>query len=137
MPVRHELIHQCRESLTVVALKQVGHLMYHNVFKAVGVFFCEFEVEPNVAALAVAGAPLGLHTPDAPLGNGSADDRLPLFDDSGDSAAELFAVPLLQDCQPSLIVDASGHVQEQSLTVDLDMGTTWTLNHPEAVPNAP
>ena len=40
----------------MVALEEMGHLMDNDVLQVLRVFLSEFEVEPDVASLAVAGA---------------------------------------------------------------------------------
>jgi hypothetical protein len=136
-PVWKVPIHERGELLTVVALKQVRHLVDDDVLHAVGVFLGEFNVEPDVPGFAVAGPPLGLHPADGPTWQLASDDLFPTRDESRDVRAELFALPPLQDLTTRLRCSAGGHVEQQPLAVGLDVGPSRSFDDLESVSDAP
>src|SRR5690348_6796625 len=101
----------------------MGHLMNDDVFERVRVLLGEFDVEPDVASLPVTGSPLGLHASDAPARDCHAELWLPVRDQLGDGPPKLIAIPPVEEPTFSLCSCAFGDVQEQAVTVDLEVGT--------------
>lgn len=85
-PVGELAVQELGESLAVVALEVVRHLVDDDVLKAIRVALGEFDVEPKMVGLAVAGPPLGLHAPDGPLRHGYVELGLPPVDQVGDES---------------------------------------------------
>ena len=44
MPLRHEFIHAGYETVAVIALYQVYHFVYDNIFETMFRLFCEFKI---------------------------------------------------------------------------------------------
>lgn len=53
-PVRHRVSQQSIEALRVIPLQQVNHLVNDDIFKAKGMSSREFQIQANVAGVAVA-----------------------------------------------------------------------------------
>ncbi|CAB4794060.1 unannotated protein [freshwater metagenome] len=101
-PVGHRLIHQFGEPFTVATFNQVRYLMNGEVLQAFRVLLGELDVEPDVTALSVTRAPLGLHPADAPLRDGYTDLRFPLGDHRRNCMTEQCAVPAIYQFTPTI-----------------------------------
>jgi hypothetical protein len=56
-PPRHKAIHQRPKALIMVPLQKVHHLMYQDVFQALGRFLGEFQIQPNSARVSDSTTP--------------------------------------------------------------------------------
>ena len=136
-PVGQVLVHQLGEALAVPTFEEVGHLVDGQVLQAVRVLLRQLQVEPDVAGLTVAGAPLGLHAADAPLRHRHADRGFPLRQDIRDRLSELLPVPTVEEIAPSVGGGAFGHVQQQPVAVDLGVGSAMPLDDLETESGTP
>src|SRR4051812_12893989 len=113
------------------------HFVDDDVLKLERMLLGEFQVEPDVPRLAVAGAPLGLHAPDAPARNWAANPRLPLGDELRNRLTQLGSLPGAQQLEPGVRVEAGRKVQHQPIAVELDMRPARTLDDLQSVAHAP
>jgi len=93
-PLGHKTVHQANESVPVVALDKMNHLMQDNVFKTVLWFFCELRVKANSASARIAASPLGLHLPDVERVNGDIQYPRPSGDNRRGRCLDLLAIKL-------------------------------------------
>lgn len=87
------------------------------------------EVETDVAGLAIARAPPGLHPPNAPTWNRSANGRFPLLDEPGYFGAQLPPLPVLQQLQSRVGVSVLWNAEEQPLAVEFNVRPPGPLDH--------
>ena len=69
--------------------KYQREFVYDKILQARRRLLGELEVQPDATGLPIAGAPPGLHPPDAPLSNLNTQNRLPFFQKRRDQFLEL------------------------------------------------
>ena len=90
--------------------------------RQVRVLLGKLEVEPDVSGLAVAGAPLGLHAPDAPALHRPSDLGSHFAMSAGIAVAQLRRGASPEAASAALSVSVPcRHVEQQPLAVDLDV----------------
>ena len=105
--------------------------------RQIWVLLGEFDVEPDVASLAVARSPLRLHASDAPLRNLEIELLLPFRDEIGQRLAQLLPIPAVEVLTPTLRCCALGHVQQQPVALGLEVRATRPLDDLQAAADAP
>src|SRR4029453_17078349 len=93
--------------------------------------------EPNVARLAITGAPLGLHPADTPARNLAVDDGLPLGNHRSYSESELLTLPVLEQLAPGVGVGTFRDVHQEPIAVDLDVRPPGPLDDLQPAAGAP
>ena len=94
----------------MIALKVMGHFMDDDVLQAVWILLGEFDVEPDMASLAVARTPLRFHAADAPLRHFEIKLLLPFRDEVGQRLAQLLPILAVEVLTPTLRFCALGDV---------------------------
>ena len=96
-PLGQVLIQDREEPVVVVSFQQVGHFVDDDVLQTLQRPLRDFQIESDSSGGRVAGAPMGFHPLDAPVGDLNTQDGLPLLHRRRDQLLQLRSILLLQD----------------------------------------
>src|SRR5699024_1685818 len=94
---------------------QMRQLMDNDILQTSGILLRQLRVEPDCSRSSDACAPLCLHAAHDQVVDLDLEDRLPLFQQGGDSCFQFTAVPAVQCCVPSFSVSPLGGHDPESV----------------------